>query len=130
MGAAKSQYLVARPNVNTSINTICWPGRERFVALNLLPGKYDVIGSDTRRICMPPIDRQPKLWTNAQTYTMAAICLVLGVVVGYLVHAPAQAPSSFTPNAVARAQSPATGMPTAEDLKRMADKQVAPLLEK
>ncbi len=33
-------------------------------------------------------DRQPKFWSNAQTYMMAAICLVLGAGLGYLVHTP------------------------------------------
>ncbi len=74
---------------------------------------------------------QAKLWTNTQTYTMAAICLVLGVVVGYLVHAPADAHSvaplatvAPPPSAPAANQS----MPSAQDLKHMADRQVAPLL--
>lgn len=74
-------------------------------------------------------NRQPKFWTNTQTYTMAAICLVLGVIVGYLVHAPAVANSNTPPTAVAPPPSPPASMPSAQDLKRMADKQVAPLLE-
>lgn len=78
-------------------------------------------------------DQQPKLWTNVQTYTMAAICLLLGVVVGYLVHAPANA-NAGPPLATATAPATANngmsgGMPSAQDLKRMADKKVAPLLE-
>ena len=82
---------------------------------------------------MPATDRQPKFWSGTQAYAMAAICLVLGVVVGYLVHAPAVA-SSATPATVVAppATQPATmngGMPSAQDLKRMADKRVAPLLE-
>jgi cytochrome c-type biogenesis protein CcmH/NrfG len=77
---------------------------------------------------MEPGNRQPKLWTNVQTYTMAAICLSLGVAVGYLVHAPANPASEFSVNAVAPSQPAPSSMPTAQDLKRMADKQVAPLL--
>lgn len=80
---------------------------------------------------MAASDQQPKLWSNTQTYTMAAICLLLGVVVGYLVNAPAETASGTTSLAAAPAQ-PATGinggMPSAADLKRMADKQVAPLM--
>ena len=79
---------------------------------------------------MEPNDHQPKFWSNAQTYTMAGICVILGVVVGYLVHAP-EARSSVPAVAVAPAPSaPAgmQGMPSAQDMKRMADKQVAPLL--
>lgn len=76
-------------------------------------------------------DRQPALWSNVQTYTMAAICLVLGVIAGYLLHAPsgpnAAAPASAVAAPPTSAQA-ATPMPTAADMKRMADKQVEPLL--
>jgi tetratricopeptide (TPR) repeat protein len=77
---------------------------------------------------MDATDHEPKFWSNAQAYSMAAICLILGVLVGYLVHAPAVA-SSNTPTAlVAPPPSAPASMPSAQDLKRMADKQVAPLL--
>ena len=76
--------------------------------------------------------RQPKIWSNTQTYSMAAICLTLGVVVGYLVHAPAVA-NSPAPTSLAEAAPVAAGttgaMPSAQDLKRMANRQVAPFLE-
>jgi cytochrome c-type biogenesis protein CcmH/NrfG len=77
---------------------------------------------------MQASDQQRRFWTNAQTYVMAAICLVLGVAVGYLVHAPANAGLDFSPSAVAPPQPAPSKMPSAFDLKRMADKQVAPLL--
>ncbi len=82
---------------------------------------------------MDATDRQPKFWSNAQTYTMASICLVLGAAVGYLVHAPA-VPVSGAQSAVvappsASAPAMSGGMPSAQDMKRMADKQVAPMLE-
>jgi cytochrome c-type biogenesis protein CcmH/NrfG len=78
---------------------------------------------------MAATDREPKSWSNAQSYTMAGICLILGIVVGYLVHAPAVAnPSTPTATVTAPPRAPAS-MPTSQDLKRMADKQVAPLLE-
>jgi cytochrome c-type biogenesis protein CcmH/NrfG len=78
---------------------------------------------------MEATDRQPKFWSNAQTYTMATICMVLGVVMGYLVHAPANA-NANVPAASAPAQpAPAAmSMPSPQDMKRMADKQAAPLL--
>ena len=60
---------------------------------------------------------------------LAVICLILGVVVGYLVHAPAVAGSGVPTATVASAPSAPPAMPSAQDLKRMADKQVAPLLE-
>lgn len=79
---------------------------------------------------MPAQDSQPKSWTGVQVYTMATVCLLLGVVVGYLAHAPASS-NAGTPQAVApqpAVNSATAGMPSASDLKRMADKQVAPLL--
>ena len=75
-------------------------------------------------------DRQPKLWSNTSTYMMAAICLVLGFGIGYLVRTPADA-TSAPATVAAPSQAAPTGMtsaPTPQDLKRMADKQVAPML--
>ena len=76
-------------------------------------------------------ERQPKFWSNAQTCVMAGICLIMGFGLGYLVHAPADANHSAPP-AVAKSQPAPSGMkggmPSPEDMKRMADKQVAPLL--
>jgi tetratricopeptide (TPR) repeat protein len=79
---------------------------------------------------MEASERSPKFWSNGQTYTMAIICLMLGVIAGYLVHAPAAGANvpQVAMNAPAAPGSPAPAMPSAADLKRMADKQVAPLL--
>ena len=74
-------------------------------------------------------------WTPTQAYVMAGICLVIGVALGYLFRGsepgsafPAQpAQTAFAaPNSAASQQQ----MPSPEDLKRMADTQVAPLIEK
>lgn len=78
---------------------------------------------------MGEADRQARLWTTSQTYTMAAICLALGVVVGYLVHAPAVGGSNPPTTTLAPSPAATSTAPSALDLKRMADKQVAPLLE-
>ena len=80
---------------------------------------------------MQASDQPSKLWTNTQAYTMAAICLVLGIVMGYLAHAPAGVNPSQPLSTVAPTPASATNqnMPSAADMKRMADKQVAPLLE-
>ena len=62
---------------------------------------------------------------------MAVICLILGIVAGYLHHAPAIAsptPSISEASVPAAPAAAAPQMPSAADLKRMADKQVAPLL--
>lgn len=73
----------------------------------------------------------PKSWTGTQAYTVAAICLILGTVIGYLLNSPTPAKLGNLQATVA--PQPASGgmkggMPSADDLKRMADKQVAPLL--
>ena len=78
---------------------------------------------------MGEAERQAKFWTTSQTYTMAAMCLALGVVVGYLVHAPAVAGSNPPTTTLAPSPAATSTAPSALDLKRMADKQVAPLLE-
>jgi tetratricopeptide (TPR) repeat protein len=75
-------------------------------------------------------DQDPRLWSNTQAYGMAIICMLLGIAAGYVLHAPAVA--SATPSiadASVTAPPKATPqMPSADDMKRMADKQVAPLL--
>ncbi|MGC1645307.1 MAG: tetratricopeptide repeat protein [Candidatus Sulfotelmatobacter sp.] len=73
-----------------------------------------------------------KTWNNVQTYTMAIICLILGTAAGYLLHAPTVANASIPTSTVAPVAAPGNAspsMPSAADMKRMADKQVAPLLE-
>ena len=73
-----------------------------------------------------------KSWNNVQTYTMAVICLILGTAAGYLLHAPAVANAGTVTSMVAPSKAPASpspSMPSAMDMKRMADKTVAPLLE-
>jgi tetratricopeptide (TPR) repeat protein len=81
---------------------------------------------------MEPNHQDSKSWNNVQTYTMAVICLILGTAAGYLLHAPAAANASTTTSKVAPSPAPANpgaSMPSAMDMKRMADKTVAPLLE-
>jgi cytochrome c-type biogenesis protein CcmH/NrfG len=80
--------------------------------------------------------QQTNSWNNAQTYSMAVICLVLGIAAGYLLHAPAAANAGSVATATTNAPAPsmagpkgAPQMPSAADMKRMADKQVAPLLD-
>lgn len=82
---------------------------------------------------MKTSEESSKPWNNAQTYGMAAVCLVLGLIAGYLLHAPVIATTEATarpvsPSPTAVSPSTAPSMPSAEDMKRMADKQVAPLL--
>jgi len=75
-------------------------------------------------------------WSVTQTYAMAVVCLVIGVLVGYFLRGSA-AP---TPPAAAMAATAQPGadphagmdqqqpMPSLDDMKRMADKQAQPLL--
>ena len=85
-----------------------------------------------------PRDASPA-WKPAQTYTMAMVCLVIGMAIGYFLRGSAR-PSATTPARVAAsqpAQDPHAGMaaqqqamPSLDDMKRMADKQAEPLLAK
>jgi cytochrome c-type biogenesis protein CcmH/NrfG len=79
-------------------------------------------------------DKANITWTATQTYVMAAVCLLIGVLVGYLVRGSAnpagQAPATTvaTPSS---APPPGMGqqrMPTMAEMKHMADKQAEPLL--
>jgi cytochrome c-type biogenesis protein CcmH/NrfG len=76
-------------------------------------------------------------WTGVQAYTLAVVCLLLGMAGGWLVRG-SQSPTTAAAVESASAPAPApTGMggamnaqPTPEQLKMMADKQAAPLIEK
>jgi cytochrome c-type biogenesis protein CcmH/NrfG len=78
-------------------------------------------------------------WQAKQVYAMAVICLVVGLAIGYLFRgsqspAPPPQPAANAQAAPTNAQ-PAAGamgghMPSLEEMKQMADKKAAPLLEK
>ena len=77
-------------------------------------------------------NQNPK-WQSWQVYVMAAVCLLVGVLVGYFVRGSApvastQAPATQSAPGAAAAVQPKT--PTLDDMKRMADKQAEPLLAK
>jgi len=89
---------------------------------------------------MDNIADQPRtsgtIWKPAQTYTMAVVCLVIGLVTGYFLRGSASQPVA---TAVASETAPQPGqnphagmgqqpMPSLDDMKRMADKQAQPLL--
>lgn len=69
-------------------------------------------------------------WEGWQVYVMAAVCLIIGVLVGYLVRGSAKV--AVTPTTVGAATTaPAKQQPPSlDDMKRMADKQAEPLLAK
>lgn len=78
-------------------------------------------------------------WTSVQVYAMSVLCLLVGVTVGYLFRGSTAPQASNTPavaqpqmgaaNPMGDAQSAANAPPTPEQMKEMADKKVAPLLE-
>jgi cytochrome c-type biogenesis protein CcmH/NrfG len=71
-------------------------------------------------------------WTSAQAYMISALCLLLGVAVGYLARgsaSPQSAPvTAVSAPAGSGAPTGAMPAPTAEQLKQMADTQAAPML--
>jgi cytochrome c-type biogenesis protein CcmH/NrfG len=83
-------------------------------------------------------------WTNTQAYVMAVVCLLVGCAVGYLLRgtmgagsAPAQAPAVTQEQAMPQGMPSGMGgggmpqqMPSPEQMKMMADKAAAPLLER
>jgi len=75
-------------------------------------------------------------WQATQVYVMAVVCLLVGLVIGYLFRGSASpAPATPAAQAINPAQTgaPAAGMgghmPSLEEMKQMADKAAAPLLE-
>lgn len=85
-----------------------------------------------------------KTWPPAQAYIMAVLCLLIGIPVGYFIRGsaspspvrtatstPVSAPAPQAPAAAPAPQQAAEqAMPSLEDMKRMADKQVEPLMSK
>jgi cytochrome c-type biogenesis protein CcmH/NrfG len=86
-------------------------------------------------------------WKSAQVYTMAALCLVIGVVLGYLFRGSASKPLAATPvtqvsagptlmnqPSMNRASGSPAGtapqIPSLDQMKHMADKQAEPLLDR
>jgi len=73
-------------------------------------------------------------WKATQVYTMAAVCLALGLALGYLFRgSQAQPTASLPPDIPQTTAKPAAmggghPMPTIEQMKHMADKKAEPLL--
>ena len=72
-------------------------------------------------------------WTSVQAYTLAVICLLLGIAGGWLIRG-SQSPIAAGPAAASTGAPPrmeaAGSRPAPEQLKKIADAQAAPLLEK
>lgn len=72
-------------------------------------------------------------WQAKQVYAMAVICLVVGLAIGYLFRGSQSPEAQAKPAAAAQPPAhPGMGghMPSLADMKQMADKKAAPLLEK
>ncbi|MGB8062780.1 MAG: tetratricopeptide repeat protein [Candidatus Sulfotelmatobacter sp.] len=73
-------------------------------------------------------------WTSVQAYTLSVLCLLIGVVVGWLVRgsqAPAVASPATTSQAAPDPRSDGSSQtPTPEQLQHMADVQAAPMIER
>ena len=72
-------------------------------------------------------------WQPRQVYAMAAVCLVVGLAIGYLFRG-SQSPAAVQPLANAQSSAAPGGMgghmPSLDQMKHMADKKAEPLLEK
>jgi len=82
---------------------------------------------------VPAVESQ--LWRPLQVIVMSAVCLVVGVAVGYLLRGSAPVAGASAPAVQAASASSATPaasgtqpMPSLDDMKRMADKKAEPLL--
>jgi cytochrome c-type biogenesis protein CcmH/NrfG len=74
------------------------------------------------------------VWQTKQVYAMAAVCLLLGLAIGYLFRG-SQSPAPPVPQAQVTQPGATAGpmggqMPSLDQMKQMADKKAAPLLEK
>jgi len=74
-------------------------------------------------------------WTSVQAYTLAVVCLLFGIAGGWFIRgSQARGPEAGVTSSAATA--PGTGnsgaepQPSADQMKKMADTQAAPLLEK
>jgi len=85
------------------------------------------------------VDKSSQVWTSTQAYIMAVLCLMVGCAVGYLLRGSMGSSAPVPAAATAEQQGmPPAGMgggmgqqqmPSPEQMKAMADKQAAPLLE-
>ncbi|HEX6879145.1 MAG TPA: tetratricopeptide repeat protein [Terriglobales bacterium] len=69
-------------------------------------------------------------WSGGLAYSMAGICLLVGVAAGYLIHGPNRAVVAASASDADVNQPAAIQMPSPDQLKHMADKKVEPVLGK
>ncbi len=71
-------------------------------------------------------------WRATQVYTMAALCLVVGLAIGYLFRGSQSRATAVPPQSAKAGGGPANGihqMPSLEQMKHMADTKAQPLLD-
>jgi len=71
---------------------------------------------------------ESKPWSNLQAYGFALVCLLVGYAVGYLLHPRKPALANAPQTAIRAMNGVPNSMPSPEQLKRMADKQLEPML--
>jgi cytochrome c-type biogenesis protein CcmH/NrfG len=71
---------------------------------------------------------QATSWTGVQAYTLAVVCLLLGVAGGWFIRG-SQTPAAPAANVGSAGAASANAQPTPEQMRKMADTQAAPLLE-
>jgi cytochrome c-type biogenesis protein CcmH/NrfG len=71
---------------------------------------------------------QATTWTGVQAYTLAVVCLLLGVAGGWFVRG-SQSPAAPVANVGGAVTANANAQPTQEQMRKMADAQAGPLLE-
>jgi cytochrome c-type biogenesis protein CcmH/NrfG len=74
-------------------------------------------------------------WTSVQAYTLAVICLLVGIAGGWLIRGSQSPAAAATETSSASAPAPAMGnpgtqMPGPAQMQKMAETQAGPLLEK
>jgi len=80
---------------------------------------------------MSNTEKTSNTWTSFQAYALSVLCLAIGLASGWFIRG-SQAPAAVTATSASAASAEegmGVGQPTTEQLRRMADKQVAPLLD-
>ena len=81
---------------------------------------------------MSNVEKTSNDWTGFQAYALSVVCLAIGLAGGWFIRGSQSSGSSPVETASASASqdtSAAMGQPTPEQLRHMADKQAAPLLD-
>jgi tetratricopeptide (TPR) repeat protein len=78
---------------------------------------------------MSNVKKASNEWTSFQAYALSVLCLVIGLAGGWFIRGSQSASRPVDAASGASSQDAAMGQPTPEQLRHMADKQAASLLE-